>query len=95
MMTPKPIDFTKVEALRKHMLLTTADMAELLGVSRVTYYGWVKGRPIRRSNENAARAMLKRMLAVVTKYGWPTPEAIAANQKQRKQYLLELLKTVE
>ena len=26
-----PLDFTKVEALRKHMLLTTRDMSELLG----------------------------------------------------------------
>jgi DNA-binding XRE family transcriptional regulator len=46
-MTPKPLDFRKVEALRKHMLLTTSDMSELLKVSRMTYYGWVKGKPLR------------------------------------------------
>ena len=90
-MTPKPLDFTKVEALRKHMLLTTSDMAELLGVSRMTYYGWVKGKALRKSNDAAVRAMLKRLLAVVTEYGWPTPEVIAAEQKQRKKRLLKIL----
>lgn len=90
-MTPKPLDFAKVEALRKHMLLTTSDMSELLGVSRMTYYGWVRGKPLRKSNDEAVRVMLKRLLAVVTDYGWPMPEVIAADQKQRKERLLELL----
>ncbi len=90
-MTPKPLDFTKVEALRKHMLLTTSDMSELLGVSRMTYYGWVKGKALRKSNDEAVRAMLKRLLAVMTDHGWPMPEVIAADQKQRKERLLEIL----
>jgi DNA-binding transcriptional regulator YiaG len=90
-MTPKPIDFTKVEALRRHMLLTTSDMSELLGVSRMTYYGWVKGKTLRKANDDAVRAMLKRLLAVMTDHGWPMPEVIAADQKQRKERLLEIL----
>jgi DNA-binding transcriptional regulator YiaG len=90
-MTPKPLDFTKVEALRKHMLLTTSDMSELLGVSRMTYYGWVKGKTLRKANDEAVRAMLKRLLAVMTEHGWPMPEVIAADQKQRKERLLEIL----
>jgi DNA-binding transcriptional regulator YiaG len=90
-MTPKTLDFAKVEALRRHMLLTTQDMSELLGVSRMTYYGWVKGKPLRKSNDEAVRSMLKRLLAVMTEHGWPMPEVIAADQKQRKERLLELL----
>jgi len=90
-MTPKPLDFTKVEALRRHMLLTTQDMSELLGVSRMTYYGWVKGKPLRKSNDEAVRLMLKRLLAVMTDHGWPMPEVIAADQKQRKERLVALL----
>jgi DNA-binding transcriptional regulator YiaG len=90
-MTPKPIDFSKVEALRKHMLLTTSDMAELLGVSRMTYYGWVRGKVLRKSNDEAVRVMLKRLLTVMTEHGWPTPEVIASDQPQRKQRLLEVL----
>ena len=90
-MTPKPLDFAKVEALRKHMLLTTLDMAELLGVSRMTYYGWVKGRTLRKANDEAVRAMLKRLLAVMTDHSWPMPEVIASTQKQRKERLLAIL----
>ena len=90
-MTPKPLDFGKVEALRKHMLLTTSDMSELLGVSRMTYYGWVKGKTLRKSNDEAVRTMLRRLLAVMTEHGWPMPEVIASDQKQRKERLIEIL----
>ena len=90
-MTPNSLDFTKVEALRKHMLLTTRDMAELLGVSRMTYYGWAQGKPMRRTNQLYVRSMLKRLLAVMTDHGWPMPEVIAADQKIRKERLIELL----
>lgn len=85
------LDFTKVEALRKHMLLTVQDMSELLGVSRMTYYGWMRGKPMRKSNDVIVRTMLKRLLAIMTEHSWPMPEVIAADQKQRKERLLELL----
>jgi DNA-binding XRE family transcriptional regulator len=91
-MTPKPLlEFSKVEALRKHMLLTTSDMSELLGVSRMTYYGWVKGKPLRKSNDESVRTMLRRLLAVMTNHGWPMPDVIASDQKQRKERLVEIL----
>jgi len=85
------LDFTKVEALRKHMLLTVSDMAKLLGVSRPTYYGWIQGKPLRRSNEAYVRLMLKRLLAVMTEYNWPMPEVIAASASERKKMLDELI----
>ena len=90
-MTTNTLDFTKVEALRKHMLLTTRDMSELLGVSRMTYYSWVAGKPMREANRLYVRMMLKRLLAVMTDHKWPMPEVIAANQKFRKERLIELL----
>ena len=91
-MTPKPpLDFAKVEALRKHMLLTTTDMSELLGVSRMTYYGWVKGKTLRKTNDESVRTMLRKLLAVMTEHGWPMPEVIAADQKQRKERLEAIL----
>jgi DNA-binding transcriptional regulator YiaG len=91
-MTNKPpIDFTRVEALRRHMLLTISDMSELLGVSRMTYHGWVKGRAIRKSNDELVRKMLRRLLAVMTDHGWPMPEVIASSQKERKERLVEIL----
>ena len=85
-----PLDFTKVEALRKHMLLTTGNMAELLDVSRMTYYGWVKGKAIRKKNDEKVREVLRQMLAMLSE-GWPQPEVIALDQKDRFQRLLEIL----
>lgn len=90
-MTPKPLDFKKVEALRRHMLLTTTDMAGLLGVSRMTYYSWVKGTPPRKVNDVIVRAMLKRLLGVMTDHNWPMPDVIASDQPQRVARLLEIL----
>ena len=55
-MAKLPLDFKRVEALRKHMLLTTGNMAEILEVSRMTYYGWVKGKPVRRKNDERVEA---------------------------------------
>lgn len=85
-----PLNFTKVEALRKHMLLTTGNMAELLGVSRMTYYGWVKGKSIRKKNDEKVRDTLRELLRVMSE-GWPQPEVIAIEQKERFQRLLEIL----
>ena len=85
-----PLDFAKVEALRKHMLLTTGNMAELLDVSRMTYYGWVKGKAIRKKNDEKVREVLREMLTMLSD-GWPQPEIIALDQKQRFQRLLEIL----
>lgn len=85
-----PLNFTKVEALRKHMLLTTGNMAELLGVSRMTYYGWVQGKTIRKKNDEKVRDTLRELLTVMSD-GWPQPEVIAIEQKERFQRLLEIL----
>ena len=89
-----PLNFKKVEALRKHMLLTTSNMAELLGISRMTYYGWVKGKPVRAKNDEKVREILRRMLAILND-GWPQPEVIALEQKQRFERLLEIFKENE
>ena len=86
-----PLDFTKVEALRKHMLLTVQDMSDLFGVTRAAYYGWLRGKPIRKSNDTNVRVMLKKLLWVMTEHSWPMPEVIAADQKQRKERLQQLL----
>ena len=85
-----PLDFKKVEALRRHMLLTTSNMAELFKVSRMTYYGWVKGNTIRKSNDKKVRLVLKDLLEIMSE-GWPQPEVIAMEQKHRFQRLLEIL----
>tara|TARA_R100000656_G_scaffold122593_2_gene98302 strand:- start:322 stop:606 length:285 start_codon:yes stop_codon:yes gene_type:complete len=89
------LDFTQVEALRTHMLLTTAQMAKLLGVSRVTYSGWVRGKPIRASNNTKARAALRKLFKVIEVHEWPKPEVIAMPSSQRFNMLLELIEPSE
>lgn len=91
----KPLDFTKVEALRSHMLLSRGDMAKVLGVSRMTYYSWVGGSHLRKRNEAHVRASLKKLLAVVTDHGWPTPEANAMQPRYRFERLRTLLESYE
>ena len=91
MMIKQPIDFTKVEALRKEMLLRMTDMAELSAVSRMTYHSWAKGKHIRRSNDGFVRSMLKKLLAVYTGQGWPSAEVRAMDSKSRAQHLKKLI----
>jgi len=88
---PKPLDFGKVEVLRRHMLLTTHDISKVLGVSRVTYYGWLKGKKIRKTNEDFAKKRVRNLLAIMSEHNWPTPEIIGMDQKGRSKRLLELL----
>jgi DNA-binding transcriptional regulator YiaG len=93
MIEQPPLDFTKVETLRRHMLLTTGDMSTLFGVSRMTYYGWVKGKPLRKSNDVTVRRVLKQLLDIMKNHHWPMPEVIASEQRERFSRLQELLNT--
>jgi DNA-binding XRE family transcriptional regulator len=95
MMLNTEIDFTKVEQLRKHMLLTASDMAKVLSVTRMTYYSWVKGAKPRKDAVENIRATLKRLLAIMVEHKWPMPEVIAMEQRQRKQKLDELLELIK
>lgn len=95
MPNPSALNFTNVEALRVHMLLTTAQMAKLLGVSRVTYSGWVKGKSIRKGNDTNVRVVLKKMFIIITDHKWPQPAIIAMPSIQRFKTLLEMLDKAE
>ena len=90
--TPKPLDFQKVEVLRRHMLLTAADMADVFEVSRMTYHNWVKGKPLRLHNERSAKATIRKLLAIVKEHNWPDETVRNLEQRERVQRLLVLLK---
>ena len=85
------LDFEKVEVLRRHLMLTTTEMAEVFGVSRITYYNWVNGTPLRTKNLNNAKKIVRKLVAIVKEYNWPTEEVRQLDQKQRLQRLLALL----
>lgn len=73
------------------MLLTVSDMASVLGVSRVTYYSWLRGKQPRVSNMARVKLRLKQMLALLTEQGWPTTDVLEMEQQERVQHLIELL----
>jgi DNA-binding XRE family transcriptional regulator len=87
--------FSKVEELRKHMMLTNSNLAEIIGVSRMTYYSWVKGKPIREKNFKKVQAILRTLLDIMTKHDWPKPSIIALDQNQRFGTLKGILKKYE
>jgi DNA-binding XRE family transcriptional regulator len=90
----KPLAFGRIDALRRHMLLTKTQMARLLGVSRVTYHAWEKaGGPSRRSIMYA-RAVLKELLRVMVEHEWPTPTVVAMDQEDRLIELQKLIRVV-
>jgi len=90
-MTPKRIDFAKVESLRRHMLLTVRDLTNILGVSRTTYYGWLSDKPVRKSSEASIRVKVRHLLLVMSEHNWPSPEIIGLEPKQRVERLIALL----
>lgn len=90
-MMPNSLDFAQVEALRRHMLITTREMAELFGVSRVTYYNWTRGQSVRPNNADKVTATLRILVAIVRDHKWPTPEVIGLTQVMRKARLLALI----
>ena len=85
------LNFEKVEVLRRHLMLTTTEMAEVFGVSRITYYNWVNGTPLRAKNLANAKKVIRKLVAVGKEYSWPTEEVRQLDQKQRLQRLLALL----
>lgn len=91
----KPVDFAKVDALRKHMLLTVASMCTLLGTSRVSYYGWLDGVVPRDKTAKHLREMLRKLTAVITFHNWPGPVVFVANQKERLVMLQDILKELD
>lgn len=87
----KRIDFEKIDLLRRSMLLTVGNMANLYGVSRETYYNWLAGKYPRRKMEDSVRVKTRRLLELIAIHEWPTPDIIVADQKTRFEKLLALL----
>lgn len=90
--TEPKVDFSKVESLRRHMLITASQMAELFRVSRMTYYSWVRGKTVPRGvHRKTVRTVLKKLLDIMVTYNWPPPEVIASESKDRFARLQALL----
>jgi predicted transcriptional regulator len=71
------------------------NMADLLGVSRVTYYNWTKGKPVKHTNAVKAKALMRKLAAAVTVHDWPTREAAVATRDERFEMLQNILKLLD
>ncbi len=86
-----PVDFAKVDMLRKHMLLSVTDIAKVFGVSRMTYYTWLKGGGMRATTTPRVKKRLRALLAVMKEHQWPNNEVLVMPPPKRVEHLLELL----
>lgn len=91
-LTVKAIDFKQIEGLRRQMLFTVESMAKLYGVTRMTYYNWLKGTKVRRPDQ--VRKITRGLLALVTEYNWPTPDVLYAAQPARLELAQKLLASI-
>jgi DNA-binding XRE family transcriptional regulator len=90
-MNKQGIDFAKVEMVRRHMGLTVTNMAKLLGITRVTYYSWVRGASMRSTSVPKVKSCIKQLAGLIQDGSWPPPEIITMTAEQRITRLLELL----
>jgi transcriptional regulator with XRE-family HTH domain len=88
------ISFEKIDSLRKHMLLTRTQMAQLLGVSRVTYYNWKALGSVTPRNVVYVRKVLKEVLRIMVDHEWPSPNVVAMQSDDRYAELLKLIRVV-
>lgn len=92
-MTPKAIDFTKVEALRRHMLMTHGQMAQVLGVSRMTYHNWLRGGSVAKQREDAVKRAIRKLITVMNEHNWPSEDVSTLSSADRHARLLALTGT--
>lgn len=91
-LTPK---FENIERVRKSMLITMAQLAELIGVTRATYYNWVQGKPVKHVNKVKLKAVMNSLVSLAVIHNWPTQEALQASRKERFELLKTLLKNLD
>ena len=90
MTAPEGIDFTRLEAIRQHMALRHGDMAKLLGVSRMSYYRWEQGYPMRPSTVTVLRLRTKNLLEIA-RSGFPSEEVKKIGYEERLSVLMNPL----
>jgi hypothetical protein len=87
----KAIDFEKIEALRKYMLLTVDSMVKVYGTTRVSYYNWLKGKHMRATTAAHIRKVTKQLAICVAQHNWPNEMVFVASQAERLELLQNLI----
>jgi len=84
------VDFDDLELLKKRMLLSVTDLASILGTSRMSYYTWLEGGEMWKSNIKKINSKIDKLRNIISKYNWPN-NVLELEQKDRKVKLVELL----
>ena len=92
---PKTFDFGKVDALRKHMLLTVESMVDLIGTTRVSYYNWLKSGIKRKKTVEHVRKVVRTLVVVISERNWPYDAVFVANQAERLAMLKEIINSLD
>lgn len=91
----KALDFDKIDALRKHMLLTVESMSEVLGTTRVNYYNWRRGAKPSKKRGDKVRNIVRSLVYMVAQNQWPNPAVFVAKQSERLVMLKEALENLD
>jgi len=84
------IDFPKVEVLRKRLGLSAEDVSAAFSVSRMTYYLWVRGKPMRPKQANRVRKVIRVLLDLLKDEQWDE-EIKPLPPNARRERLLALI----
>lgn len=86
------LNFESVDVLRRNMLISVTDWVDLLGMSRDTYYSYMRGEtnPTPRREERL-RGLLRELVTLVAERGWPSADVMIAKGKDRPAMLRQEL----
>lgn len=76
---------------RVKLKLTTSDMAEIFGVSRISYYKWRKGGKMRPAMQQRVETALRQIIRVVNEQRWPSGSEMRLSSTKRAKRLIELM----
>lgn len=86
------LNFRDVDQFRKTRLLISAKrMSEFFGVSRMTYYRWVKHGDVQERFDARNREVMTQLISFCREHNWPDADTRKLTQAQRYDKLTALL----
>jgi|TARA_R110000868_G_scaffold21613_11_gene89461 DNA-binding XRE family transcriptional regulator len=80
-----------MEECRTNLKLRVVDMAKVIGVSRITYYKWMKGGNMRHTTLTGVEAILRKITHIMREQHWPSGPEMTISSERRAERLLSLL----
>lgn len=90
------VSFDDIENMRRQCGLTAAEFCEVLGVSRASYYAWLRGGEIRNSNKNRLLQFVSKLEALSASAHWhEISRSLHSKNLASRQKIELLLRTIE